>query len=221
MAQATPIFMAHGREDDIVDIGRASDALRAILGEMSYQNLDDEPAFSGQNTTTEFMARVVFERIAARAHVRALGQRPDMLHEHVQLGQRRLVVALRQAGDLYQPPFFVVTPGSKMLLRIDLDDPSTVATLEQCGQAVTELNRARLIAMVERLDRRGEDGGGIIQPGGIGCKRAASRAAPSWARYSRAAASLQTSTHVAPVSCAMRSGAIRSALLREPAATAR
>ena len=39
--------------------------------------------------------------------------------------------------------------GAKMLTRIDLDDPSTVATLEQCGQAVTELNRARLIAMVE------------------------------------------------------------------------
>ena len=39
--------------------------------------------------------------------------------------------------------------GAKMLTRIDLDDPGTVATLEQCGQAVTELNRAQLIAMVE------------------------------------------------------------------------
>jgi DhnA family fructose-bisphosphate aldolase class Ia len=39
--------------------------------------------------------------------------------------------------------------GAKMLTRIDLDDPGTVATLEQCGQAVTELNRAELIAMVE------------------------------------------------------------------------
>jgi DhnA family fructose-bisphosphate aldolase class Ia len=39
--------------------------------------------------------------------------------------------------------------GAKMLTRIDLDDPGTVATLEQCGQAVSELNRARLIAMVE------------------------------------------------------------------------
>ena len=45
--------------------------------------------------------------------------------------------------------------GAKMLARIDLDDPGTVATLEQCGQAVTELNRARLIAMVEPfLSRR-------------------------------------------------------------------
>jgi hypothetical protein len=39
--------------------------------------------------------------------------------------------------------------GAKMLLRIDLEDPDTVATLEQCGKAVTELNRAELIAMVE------------------------------------------------------------------------
>ena len=39
--------------------------------------------------------------------------------------------------------------GAKMLLRLDLRDPGTLATLQQCGQAVTELNRARLIAMVE------------------------------------------------------------------------
>jgi DhnA family fructose-bisphosphate aldolase class Ia len=39
--------------------------------------------------------------------------------------------------------------GAKMLLRLDLSDPGTVATLQQCGQAVTDLNRARLIAMVE------------------------------------------------------------------------
>src|SRR5215210_9525617 len=45
--------------------------------------------------------------------------------------------------------------GAKMLLRIDLEDPGTVATLERCGQAVTELNRAELIAMVEPfLSRR-------------------------------------------------------------------
>jgi DhnA family fructose-bisphosphate aldolase class Ia len=39
--------------------------------------------------------------------------------------------------------------GAKVLLRIDLEDPATVATLQQCGQAITELNRAELIAMVE------------------------------------------------------------------------
>ena len=48
--------------------------------------------------------------------------------------------------------------GAKMLTRIDLDDPATVATLEQCGQAVTELNRAQLIAMVEPFLSRRVDG---------------------------------------------------------------
>jgi DhnA family fructose-bisphosphate aldolase class Ia len=48
--------------------------------------------------------------------------------------------------------------GAKMLARIDLDDPGTVATLEQCGQAVTELNRAQLIAMVEPFLSRRVDG---------------------------------------------------------------
>nr|WP_294696667.1 deoxyribose-phosphate aldolase [uncultured Friedmanniella sp.] len=48
--------------------------------------------------------------------------------------------------------------GAKMLTRIDLDDPGTVATLEQCGQAVTELNRAKLIAMVEPFLCRRVDG---------------------------------------------------------------
>ncbi|WP_375424210.1 deoxyribose-phosphate aldolase [uncultured Friedmanniella sp.] len=48
--------------------------------------------------------------------------------------------------------------GAKMLTRIDLDDPGTVATLEQCGQAVTELNRAELIALVEPFMSRRVDG---------------------------------------------------------------
>ena len=48
--------------------------------------------------------------------------------------------------------------GAKMLTRIDLDDPGTVATLEQCGQAVTDLNRAGLIAMVEPFMSRRVNG---------------------------------------------------------------
>ena len=49
----------------VVDIGRAGEVLRAIAGGLSYRNLDDEPAFAGRNTTTEFLARVVFDRIVA------------------------------------------------------------------------------------------------------------------------------------------------------------
>ena len=57
----------------VVDIGLASRALHEVLGEVNYRNLDDEPAFGGANTTTEFLARVVFDRIAARIRVGQLG----------------------------------------------------------------------------------------------------------------------------------------------------
>jgi 6-pyruvoyl-tetrahydropterin synthase len=49
----------------VVDIGRASEALDAVLNGLSYRNLDDEPAFTGRNTTTEVLAREIFDRIAA------------------------------------------------------------------------------------------------------------------------------------------------------------
>jgi 6-pyruvoyl-tetrahydropterin synthase len=49
----------------VVDIGRATTCLEAALGALSYRNLDDEPRFAGRNTTTEFLARTVFDRMAA------------------------------------------------------------------------------------------------------------------------------------------------------------
>jgi len=57
----------------VVDIGKASMVLRELLAEMDYRNLDDEPAFAGQNTTTEFLARVIFDRMAARIAAGELG----------------------------------------------------------------------------------------------------------------------------------------------------
>jgi 6-pyruvoyl-tetrahydropterin synthase len=48
----------------VVDIGRAADALRAVLGELNYRNLDDEADFAGINTTTEALAKVVADRLA-------------------------------------------------------------------------------------------------------------------------------------------------------------
>lgn len=48
----------------VVDIGRAAESLRRVLAEFSFRNLDEEPAFSGRNTTSEFLARTVFDRIA-------------------------------------------------------------------------------------------------------------------------------------------------------------
>lgn len=50
----------------VVDIGRAGDVLKATLAELNFRNLDQEPAFSGKNTTTEFLAAVIFERLATR-----------------------------------------------------------------------------------------------------------------------------------------------------------
>jgi 6-pyruvoyltetrahydropterin/6-carboxytetrahydropterin synthase len=49
----------------VVDIGRATEVLHAILTDMNFRNLDDDPAFKGHNTTTEFLARVVFDRMVA------------------------------------------------------------------------------------------------------------------------------------------------------------
>src|SRR6516164_5916202 len=49
----------------VIDIGRATSTLRAVLAELNYRNLDDEPAFAGRNTTTEVLARAVFDRITS------------------------------------------------------------------------------------------------------------------------------------------------------------
>src|SRR5918912_4300195 len=51
----------------VVDIGRAADALREVVGQLGYRNLDDEPDFAGTNTTTEALARVIADRLADRA----------------------------------------------------------------------------------------------------------------------------------------------------------
>jgi len=48
----------------VVDIGRASDVLKAVLAGLNFRNLDEAPEFKGRNTTTEFLARVVFDRVA-------------------------------------------------------------------------------------------------------------------------------------------------------------
>ena len=63
----------------VVDIGRASDALRAIVSEFAFRNLDDDTAFAGKNTTTEFLAKVIFDRMAARIARGELGPGSDGL----------------------------------------------------------------------------------------------------------------------------------------------
>ncbi len=62
-------------DDDglVVDIGLASQQLAAVLAELNYKNLDEVPEFAGKNTTTEFLAAVIFQRIADRIKTGDLG----------------------------------------------------------------------------------------------------------------------------------------------------
>ncbi|MCZ4314461.1 6-carboxytetrahydropterin synthase [Comamonadaceae bacterium G21597-S1] len=73
----------------VVDIGLATQMLHAVLADLNFRNLDDEPAFQGRNTTTEFMARVIFDRVAERIRGGALGP-----HAH---GLDRLRVTLHES----------------------------------------------------------------------------------------------------------------------------
>ena len=57
----------------VVDIGRATEELHAVLSELSYRNLDDEPALVGMNTTSVALARLIADRLAERAHAGAFG----------------------------------------------------------------------------------------------------------------------------------------------------
>jgi 6-pyruvoyl-tetrahydropterin synthase len=72
----------------VVDIGRASTTLHAVLAELNYRNLDDVPAFKGRNTTTEFLSRSVFDAMVAAigrgdlgAGARAIESIRVVLHE--------------------------------------------------------------------------------------------------------------------------------------------
>ncbi len=68
-----------GVEGVVVDIGRASTAVSAVLHELDFKNLDEDPASTGKNTTTEFMAKVVFDRVAARIARGELGPGSEKL----------------------------------------------------------------------------------------------------------------------------------------------
>jgi 6-pyruvoyl-tetrahydropterin synthase len=50
----------------VIDIARAAEELRAVLAELNYRNLDDEPSLAGVNTTTEALARLIADRLAER-----------------------------------------------------------------------------------------------------------------------------------------------------------
>ena len=58
----------------VIDIGRAHDALKAVLTKLNYSNLDDVPEFKGSNTTTEFLTRHIFDALAKNARAGELGR---------------------------------------------------------------------------------------------------------------------------------------------------
>jgi 6-pyruvoyl-tetrahydropterin synthase len=55
----------------VVDLGAAADLLHAVLADLTYRNLDEEPDLAGLNTTTEVLARLVADRLAERIHADA------------------------------------------------------------------------------------------------------------------------------------------------------
>jgi len=53
-----------GADGIVADIARATDVLQSVLGQLNYRNLDEDASFTGRNTTTEVLARTVFDRVA-------------------------------------------------------------------------------------------------------------------------------------------------------------
>ena len=83
----------------VVDIGLATQVLRDVLAALNFRNLDEEPAFKGRNTTTEFMARVIFDRVAARIRTGELGPHAGGLsHLRVTLHESHIAWAAYEGG---------------------------------------------------------------------------------------------------------------------------
>lgn len=58
----------------VIDIGRAHDVLKGVLKPLNYTNLDDVPDFKGANTTTEFLTKYIYDRLAEAARAGKLGR---------------------------------------------------------------------------------------------------------------------------------------------------
>lgn len=94
-------FFRSRLDDDgiVVDIARAGEALKAILAELNLRDLDEEPAFAGHNTTTEFLASAIHERLAARIAAGDLGPGgPSLEHLRVTLHESHIAWAAYEAA---------------------------------------------------------------------------------------------------------------------------
>lgn len=83
----------------VVDIGRAAEALKAVLAEINYRNLDELAVFEGRNTTTEFLAQWLWQRLAAEIAAGGLGEQARGLDGlKVTLGESHVAWATFEAS---------------------------------------------------------------------------------------------------------------------------
>lgn len=75
-------FLARDLDENgiVIDIGRAHEVLKETLAPLNFQNLDEVPEFKGKNTTTEFLTRYIFDKLAAAARADRLGRPGSELH---------------------------------------------------------------------------------------------------------------------------------------------
>lgn len=89
---------ALNEQNVVVDIGRAGDALKAILKPLTYKDLDDVPEFAGVLTTTEFLSRHIFDGMQAAIVRGDLGPGAERIRKlRVTLGETHLARAWFEA----------------------------------------------------------------------------------------------------------------------------
>lgn len=82
----------------VIDIGRATEALREVLAPLNYRNLDELPGFAGKNTTTEFMAAHIHRELSARCRGAAMGRdEADIVSLRVTLSESHVARAWYEA----------------------------------------------------------------------------------------------------------------------------
>ena len=85
----------------VVDIGRALSILKEVLEPLNYKNLDEVPKFKGVNTTTEFLTKYIFDRLAHHAREGDLGR-----HGHELTALRITISESHVARAIYEAPLW-------------------------------------------------------------------------------------------------------------------
>ena len=89
-----------GPDNIVVDIGRALEVLHEVLAPLNYTNLDTVPAVAGQKTTTEFLSRYIFDRMAEALRAGRLGAGAEGIERlRVKLNEFHVARGLVRGGD--------------------------------------------------------------------------------------------------------------------------